>query len=121
MSEPEKTAAESFYLIPPEVMDDLPQEVWSEVVKMPVAIQQLFGDEFRRKRKSKAIAYLLWLVLGAHYGYLGKWNTQLIYWGTAAGVGIWMIADLFRIPKLVREKNREIANYVLGLARTRAG
>ena len=90
-------------------MDDLSQDVWTEVVKLPVIKQMRFVEEFRRKRKSKAVAYVLCIVLGLHYGYLGKWTTQFLYWGTGGGVFIWMGADLFRMSKLVHDANLEIA------------
>jgi hypothetical protein len=115
-----KPGPESFYLLPNDVMDDLSQEVWTEVVKLPVVKQQRFVEEFRRKRKSRGTAYLLCLVLGLHYGYLGKWPTQFLYWFTGGGVFIWMFADLFRMPKLVHDANTEIARYTLALIATTA-
>jgi hypothetical protein len=109
---------ESYYLIPDDVMNDLSQEVWVEVIKLPVAGQMRFVEEFRRKRKSKATAYVFCLVLGLHYGYLGQWTKQLLFWVTGGGVFIWMGADLFRMSKLVREANTEIARTVLALIKT---
>jgi hypothetical protein len=109
---------ESFYLIPNDVMDDLSQDVWAEVIKLPLLKQQRFVEEFRRKRKSVGAAYVLCFVLGLHYGYLGKWTTQFLYWATGGGVFIWMFADLFRMSKLVHEANMEIARYVLALIKT---
>lgn len=55
--------------------------------------------------KSKLTAYLLWFFFGCHYGYLGNWKTQVLYWLTAGGCGIWMIVDIFRIPLLVVRYN----------------
>ena len=31
-----------------------------------------------------------------------------IYWLTAGGLGIWMIIDLFRIPGMVKDRNKAI-------------
>ncbi len=127
MPAPEETAPglktgqmspESFYLIPNDVMDDLSQEVWVEVIKLPLMNQMRFVEEFRRKRKSKGVAYVLCIVLGLHYGYFGQWTKQFLYWVTGGGVFIWMGADLFRMSKLVHEANTEIARTVLALIKT---
>ena len=33
---------------------------------------------------------------------------NIIYWLTAGGLGIWMIIDLFRIPGMVKDRNKAI-------------
>ncbi|MCT4624780.1 MAG: TM2 domain-containing protein [Schleiferiaceae bacterium] len=58
--------------------------------------------------KSTAVSYLLWFFFGLHYIYLGKIGTQILYWITAGGLGIWAFIDLFRIPGMVERKNNEI-------------
>jgi len=113
-----QVSPELYYLIPNDVMDDMSQDVWTEVVKLPVAGQMRFVEEFRRRRKSKGVAYVLCIVLGLHYGYLGKWTTQFLYWATGGGVFVWMFADLFRMSKLVHDANVEIARTVLALIKT---
>lgn len=55
--------------------------------------------------KSKGVAYLLWFLLGAHYAYLGKWGTQILYWVTLGGLGIWAIIDLFTLGGKVETYN----------------
>ena len=57
------------------------------------------------KVKSKETAYLLWFFLGAHYGYLGKWGVQILYWLTLGGLGIWCLIDLFTISNKVDNHN----------------
>ena len=71
--------------------------------------QGSFIEEFKRKKKSVAAAYVLWLLLGVHYGYLGKWWIQLLYWFTLGGLLIWAIVDIFRIPSMVRNYNKDVA------------
>lgn len=58
--------------------------------------------------KSSGNAYLFWFLLGAHYAYLGRWGVQILYWITLGGVGIWAIADLFRMKRLVNNHNAPI-------------
>ena len=40
--------------------------------------------------------------------YLNKPVINIIYWLTAGGLGIWMIIDLFRIPGMVKDRNKAI-------------
>ena len=120
-ADPSKAGEELPYLIPREVLDDLADAVWAEVIKLPAVSQQWFVSEFRNRRKSKSVAYLLAFALGAHYLYLGERKTQFTFWLTGGGMGIWAILDLWRIPKLVREKNRQIAKELLALTSAIAG
>ena len=59
-------------LIPASVADGLPAMVRHELVKLPPQKQDEFVEEYRRKAKSIAPAYILWLLLGWHYVYFGK-------------------------------------------------
>lgn len=53
-------------------------------------------------------AYIFWFFFGCHYAYLGKWGWQVLYILTFGGLGIWMIADLFRIPSMVANYNKKV-------------
>jgi hypothetical protein len=55
--------------------------------------------------KSTGLAYVLWFFLGAHYAYLGKWGTQILYWITFGGLGIWALIDLFTLAGKVEAYN----------------
>ena len=59
--------------------------------------------------KSTGMAYVMWVLLGAHYAYLGRWGVQVLYWITLGGLGVWAVIDLFRIPGLVGDHNWEVA------------
>jgi hypothetical protein len=58
--------------------------------------------------KSKGIAYLFWFFFGAHYAYLGKWGTQIFYWITLGGFGVWAIIDLFTLSGKVELYNTNV-------------
>lgn len=58
-------------------------------------------------KKDVGVSYLCWFFFGVHYFYLNKPLTNIIYWLTLGGLGIWAIIDLFRIPSMVREHNEE--------------
>ena len=99
--------------IPGSILDKLPTMVKIELLRMPADRQELFLEGFRRKSKSVGLTYFFWLIVGLHYIYLGKLGWQLLYWVTGAGLGIWALVDLFRIPGMVREYNKDIATDVL--------
>lgn len=95
--------------VPESIMRILPSMVKSAVRELPPADQEAFVEEFRRRSKSLAVAYILWFLLGWHYAYLRKWGTQVLFWLVAGGLGVWWIIDLFRLPRMVRSINRDIA------------
>jgi len=62
--------------------------------------------------KSIGWAYVLWFALGWHYAYLKEWCLQVLYWLTLGGLLVWALVDLFRIPRMVRNYNSDIAEYL---------
>ena len=101
---------ESKLYISASVADNLPTMVKNELAKMPAQKQEEFVEEYKRKAKSLGIAYLfLIIVLAMHYGYLRKWGLQVVFWLTGGGFLIWWFIDLFRLPGLVKNYNKDIA------------
>lgn len=92
------------------VSDSLPSMVRNELSSLPAQKQQEFVEEFNRKKKSLGIAYLFLLVVfSAHYAYLGSWGMQILYWITGAGLGLWLLIDLFRLPSVINTYNKDTA------------
>lgn len=58
--------------------------------------------------RSVGIAYILLFFAGAHYAYLNKWGTQIVFWLTFGGFGIWWLIDVFRMNDLVYDFNEPI-------------
>lgn len=104
---------EGHALIPRGLADGLPAMVRTELATLSAARQSEFLEEYNRKKKSIAVAYVLWFVFGLYYGYLGRWGLQIAYWLTGGGLGIWALANLFFIPSLVRNYNKDVAIGVL--------
>lgn len=71
--------------------------------------QETFLAQYKSSKKSVLICYLWFVMLGAHYAYLNKTALLLAYWVTFGGCFVWLIADIFRIPFLVRDHNKKIA------------
>lgn len=59
----------------------------------------------RAVKKDVLVAYLCWLCLGSHYIYLGKTRTQVIFWLTLGGCGLWWIIDGFNLAGMVKDYN----------------
>jgi len=93
------------------VSDNLPAMVRNELATLSAQRQQEFVEEYNRKKKSVALAYLLMLpfFLMLHYGYLRKWGLQLIFWFTLGGFMVWWFIDLFRTYGLVQDYNKDVA------------
>jgi hypothetical protein len=100
-------------LVPASIADNLPAMVRNELSNLSAQKQEEFVEEYRRKAKSTGVAYVLWLLLGWHYVYLSKWGIQILFWLTLGGFFIWWLVDLFRIPGLIRDYNKDIAVDVL--------
>ena len=95
--------------LPESISDKLPSMVKVELVKMSSEQQSLFVEEYRRKKKSMGVAYLLWFFFGLYYIYLGKVGWWFVYFFTIGGLGIWAFVNLFLIPGMVRNYNKDVA------------
>jgi hypothetical protein len=104
---------ENLLYISSSISDNLPAMVRNELGKMSAQKQEEFIEEYKRKTKSIGFAYALWLFLGWHYAYTNKWGLQVLFWLTFGGFFIWWIIDLFRIPRIVKNYNKDIATEVM--------
>lgn len=97
-------------LVDNSILDNAPLIVRAELSKCSAEKQQMFIEEYNRKKKSIGLAYFfLILCFSMPYGYLGKWGLQVVYWLTGAGFGIWFLVLLFMVPGMVRDYNKDVA------------
>ena|GEM_PF-969257 len=80
--------------------DKPPQQ---KVISQQEAVSETPQD--RRNLKDTLTAYLYWLCLGSHYIYLKKMRTQVVFWLTLGGLGMWWLIDLIRLPIMVNDYN----------------
>lgn len=100
--------------VPASILNELPAMVRNGLAKMSPTQQEEFVEEYRRKAKSVGVAYLfLLIILAMHYGYLGKWGLQIVFWLTCGGFFVWWIIDIFRLPSLVKDYNKDAATDVM--------
>lgn len=96
-------------MIPANVAEILPSMVRSELSRLSPEQQEEFLEEYSRKAKSVGTAYVVWILLGWHYVYLGRWGMQILFWITSGGLFCWWLIDAFRLPGLIREYNKDVA------------
>ena len=68
---------------------------------------KLFIYESRRAKPTTI--WLLFIFLGWSYGSLGQIGTQILFYLTAGGLGIWALIRLFTLSGAIKEYNRKIA------------
>ena len=104
--------SEEAILLPSAVVRNLPAMVRNQLSKMDATRQDEFLEEYNRKDKSTAVAYIAWL-FGLHYAYLGKWGMLVLFWITFAGLGFWWLVDVVRTKGMVADHNKDAATEVL--------
>jgi hypothetical protein len=77
-----------------------------------------FNREFNRRQKSTVTAYFLYILFGWHYAYLKSWGMLFMYLLSFGGFGLWLLADLFRIPSLIRSYNEKTAIDIMSEIKT---
>lgn len=96
------------------IKSQLPEAVVRKVAALDELNQEAFAAEFKKKKKSQGVAFILLLCIPSfHLFYLGRVWLNFIFWGTMGGCGIWWLIDLFRIFGMVREYNKTVAINVL--------
>lgn len=98
--------------LPSSVRNQIPESVQSKLSGMDATVREGYLEEFRRRRKSAALGFVL-ANIGLHYAYLGRVWLTLLFFFTMGGLGVWWFVDLFRIWSMVRDRNRSIAIQVL--------
>lgn len=105
-------AGEQVLLLPSSLSNVLPSVVKGALASLGAIQQQMFVEEYNRKKKSVFVAYVC-LLVGLQYGYLRKWGLQVVFWITAGGVFIWWIILLFSLSSKVKNYNRDVAIEVM--------
>lgn len=64
---------------------------------------------YQSRKANPTSVWLLFLFLGWSYGSLGKIGTQILYYITFGGVGVWMLIRLFTLSGAIKDYNRQVA------------
>ncbi len=109
----ESTTTTTPVMIDPAIVAKIPAVVRDSLAELTAEQQDRFIAQYDSRAKSVGVAYTLFLLLGAHYAYFGRWGLQAIWWLTLGGLGVWALIDLFRIPKLSARYNDEVATLAM--------
>jgi hypothetical protein len=101
----------------PELMSfaELSPSLISSLVPLTPFQQRFFAREYDRQRRSVLSTYLAWIIpppFSLHYLYLRSYLAALVFFFTLGGFFLWWIVDLLRVPGLVRDHNRDLAESV---------
>jgi hypothetical protein len=64
---------------------------------------------YNERKANPTLIWLLFLFLGWSYGSLGSIGTQILYYITLGGLGIWTLIRLFTLNGAIRDYNKKIA------------
>lgn len=73
---------------------------------MSEKIEQLM--QAQNETLNRGTAWLLFLFLGWSYGSMGKIGTQILYYLTLGGLGVWMLIRLFTLNSSINDYNNKI-------------
>jgi hypothetical protein len=64
---------------------------------------------YNNQKADSTKVWILFLLLGWSYGSLGKIGTQILYYLTFGGLGVWCLIRLFTLNGDIKKYNREVA------------
>jgi hypothetical protein len=67
---------------------------------------------YQSRKANPTTVWLLFIFLGWSYGSLGKIGTQIFFYITLGGIGIWALIRLFTLSGAIKDYNRQIAAQV---------
>lgn len=67
---------------------------------------------YQMRRVDSPVIWLLFLFLGWSYGSMDRIGTQLLFYVTLGGFGIWWLVRLFTLQGAIDNYNRKIAREV---------
>jgi hypothetical protein len=64
---------------------------------------------YNNQKADSTKVWILFILLGWSYGSLGKIGTQILYYLTFGGLGVWCLVRLFTLNGDINKYNREVA------------
>ena len=64
---------------------------------------------YQERKANKSTIWLLFIFLGWSYGSLNKTGTQILFYITLGGLGLWSVIRLFTLNTAIKEYNRSVA------------
>ena len=64
---------------------------------------------YNSKKLNSGMIWMLFLLFGWSYGSMGKMGTQILFYLTIGGFGLWGLVRLFTLSSSINDYNRKIA------------
>ena len=96
--------------------NEIPAIVYEAFRQLPLIYQKDFYEEYQLHRRNILMGYLLWSIpppLSIHNLYANRKILQFLYTFSVGGFGLWWMVDLFRIPVLIEDYNRQLARKIM--------
>lgn len=96
-------------------MENLTAVVQAQFNELSEKGKMHFQIDFEDKKKSLGTSYIMMILLGSHYAYLGKWGLCIAFWISLLFVVgfFWAFVDLFRMKSIVNEYNNKLAQRII--------
>ena len=78
-------------------MYNVSNHVIAQIMKLDEEKKNQFNAYYLGKQKETGTAWILFLLLGAFYGYTDQWGKQILFWITLGGCGLWALILLFNV------------------------
>jgi len=92
------------------IADELPSSVRQAIASLPETQQETFEEDYRRRRKSRALYFLIAFLFPIQHFLLGKTGLGIVFWITIGGLWFWYFIEWFYTPfKRVPQANEELA------------
>ena len=64
---------------------------------------------YESTKANSSTIWMMFLFLGWSYGSLGKMGTQIMFYLTLGGFGVWTLVRFFTLNDSIKQYNREVA------------
>ncbi len=96
------------------IQDDLPASIRQSLGTLSPPQQVTFEEDYKRKRRSKALYFVIALVFPIQHFLLGRVGLGILFWITWGGFGLWWLIELLFTPfRRITEYNETIARELM--------
>lgn len=99
--------------VSPSIAGQLPSSVRNALAQIPTEQQAVFEEEYRRKRRNKALLGVLAIIFPIHFFFEDRVGLGIAYWLTGGGLGVWWLIEIFTVWGRTSRFNEDAATALL--------